>query len=149
MQCMWYESAIGRSFCRQRKYGKALKKFHETFKHFDDIAEDQFDFHNYCLRKATLKAYVAMLRTQERLYSHKFYRRAAKDAIRIYLELFDEKARGEGPTKKASEVDPEAELSAEEKRRLKHQKKRQGKKEDQEKAKQAAASGGKPKKIDD
>jgi peptide alpha-N-acetyltransferase len=149
MQCMWYECAVGRSYTRQKNYGKALKKFSETFKHFNDIAEDQFDFHNYCLRKTTLKTYVAMLRMQERLYSHKFYRRAAKDAIKIYLELFDMKERGEGPTKKASEVDPEAELSAEEKRRLKHQKKRAGKKEDQEKAKQAAASGGKPKKIDD
>ncbi|CAE7579771.1 NAA15 [Symbiodinium sp. CCMP2456] len=95
MQCMWYESAVGRSYKRQKKYGKALKQFHETFKHFHDIAEDQFDFHNYCLRKTTLKAYVAMLRMQERLYSHRFYRRAAKDAINIYLELFDAKARGD------------------------------------------------------
>ena len=31
-------------------------RFHETFKHFSDISEDQFDFHNYCLRKTTLKA---------------------------------------------------------------------------------------------
>ncbi|CAK9025030.1 unnamed protein product [Durusdinium trenchii] len=66
MQCMWYESAVGRSYYRQKKYGKALKQFHETFKHFSDIAEDQFDFHNYCLRKTTLKAYVSMLRMQER-----------------------------------------------------------------------------------
>ena len=123
-------------------------RFHETFKHFHDIAEDQFDFHNYCLRKTTLKAegaaftgeavakhpdvfsnlntgqaYVAMLRMQERplslhsgiaqpacilmqrmpaisspntlhhhggldrLYSHKFYRRAAKDVRRVSLCL--------------------------------------------------------------
>merc|ERR1712050_381134 len=119
MQCMWYESAVGRSFCRQKKYGKALKKFSETFKHFSDIAEDQFDFHNYCLRKTTLKAYVAMLRMQERLFSHKFYRRAAKDAIRIYLELYDRSTRGEAPAKRADDGDQEAELSAEEKRRLK------------------------------
>jgi len=100
MQCMWYESAVGRSYTRQKNYGKALKKFSETFKHFNDIAEDQFDFHNYCLRKTTLKTYVSMLRMQERLFSHKFYRRAAKDAIKIYLELFDMKERGEGPAKK-------------------------------------------------
>ncbi|CAK9055559.1 Adenosine 3'-phospho 5'-phosphosulfate transporter 1 (PAPS transporter 1) (Solute carrier family 35 member B2) [Durusdinium trenchii] len=72
----------------------ALGRFHETFKHFSDIAEDQFDFHNYCLRKTTLKAYVSMLRMQERLYSHKFYRRAAKDAVKIYLELYDAKVSG-------------------------------------------------------
>merc|ERR1719356_936283 len=74
MQCMWYESAVGRSHVRQRNFSQALREFHETFKHFHDILEDQFDFHNYCLRKTTLKAYVAMLRTQDKLYSHKYYR---------------------------------------------------------------------------
>merc|ERR1711915_1100704 len=103
MQCMWYESAAGRSYCRQKKYGKALKMFNETFRHFNDISEDQFDFHNYCLRKTTLKAYVAMLRMQERLYSHKFYRRAAKDSIRIYMELYDQKLKGEGEDKEAED----------------------------------------------
>lgn len=141
MQCMWYECATGRSFTRQKDYGKALKKFSETFRHFNDIAEDQFDFHNYCLRKTTLKTYVAMLRMQERLYSHKFYRRAAKDSIQIYLELFDMNERGEGIVKKTDEADPEADLSAEEKRRLKHKKKREEQAKDKEKAKQAAASG--------
>mmetsp|Transcript_90023 Transcript_90023/g.159409 ORF Transcript_90023/g.159409 Transcript_90023/m.159409 type:complete len:927 (+) Transcript_90023:151-2931(+) len=150
MQCMWYESAVGRSYTRQKNYGKALKKFNETFKHFNDIAEDQFDFHNYCLRKTTLKTYVAMLRMQDRLFSHKFYRRAAKDAIKIYLELYDLKLRGEGPACKAEkDGDKEAELSAEEKRRLKHKKKRESKKAEEEKAKQVVAAGGKPKKVDD
>ena len=26
MQCMWYESAVGRSYYRQKKFGKALKQ---------------------------------------------------------------------------------------------------------------------------
>merc|ERR1712048_570847 len=95
MQCCWYESFMGRSFTRQQMPGKALKKFNETFRHFNDIAEDKFDFHNYCLRKTTLKAYVGMLRMQERLYSHKFFRRAAKDAINIYMDLYDKKKKGE------------------------------------------------------
>lgn len=149
MQCMWYESAMGRSFTRQQKYGKALKQFHETFKHFNDIAEDQFDFHSYCLRKTTLKTYVAMLRMQERLFSHKFYRRAAKDAIRIYLELFDQNASGKETKASDTNVNEEVELSAEEKRRLKHKKKREDKKAEDEKAKQAVAAGGKAKKVDD
>merc|ERR1719272_2847496 len=149
MQCMWYESSVGRSYIRQKNYGKALKKFAETFKHFNDIAEDQFDFHNYCLRKTTLKTYVAMLRMQERLFSHKFYRRAAKDAIKIYLELFDMNARGEGPKNKALEADAEADLSPEDKKKLKHKKKREEKAKQDEKAKQVAASGGKAKKVDE
>mmetsp|Transcript_69251 Transcript_69251/g.122518 ORF Transcript_69251/g.122518 Transcript_69251/m.122518 type:complete len:938 (+) Transcript_69251:113-2926(+) len=153
MQCMWYESAVGRSYMRQKKYGKALKQFHETFKHFSDIAEDQFDFHNYCLRKTTLKAYVGMLRMQERLYSHKFYRRAAKDAIRIYLELFDAKARGDTTLNGAEggAAGGEAELSAEDKKKLKHKKKREAQKAEAQKtdSKTSSTASGKPKKVDE
>jgi len=149
MQCMWYESAIGRSYTRQEKWGLALKKFNETFKHFNDIAEDQFDFHNYCLRKSTLKTYVSMLRMQEKLFSHKFYRRAAKDAIRIHLELYDQKVRQakDGSAEKDGEA-KETELSAAERKKLKHKQKREAKK-DQVDEKQAAAATGKGKKVDD
>jgi len=147
---MWYESAVGRSYTRQKNYGKALKKFSETFKHFNDIAEDQFDFHNYCLRKTTLKTYVAMLRMQERLYSHKFYRRAAKDSIRIHLELYDMLQRGEGPLSKSKD-EPKEEMSAEDKKKEKHRRKREEKAKADEAAKKAAntTAGGKPKKVDD
>jgi len=150
MQCMWYESAVGRSYCRQRKHGKALKKFNETFKHFNDIAEDQFDFHNYCLRKTTLKAYVAMLRMQERLYSHKFYRRAAKDAIKIYVELFDMKARGEAVTAAEKEGDSkEEDMSAADKKAAKHKKKREAKAKEEKDTKTTATAGGTKKKADE
>lgn len=151
MQCMWYESAVGRSYYRQKNYGKALKKFSETFKHFNDIAEDQFDFHNYCLRKTTLKAYVAMLRMQERLYSHKFYRRAAKDAIRIYIELYDRKTNGIDEKDDGADADAkDSEATGAEKRKMKHKNKREKKTAEKEKSAQATATtGGKPKKVDD
>merc|ERR1719359_1245068 len=149
MQCMWYESAVGRSYTRQKNYGKALKKFGETFKHFNDIAEDQFDFHNYCLRKSTLKTYVAMLRMQEKLFSHKFYRRAAKDAIRIRLELYDQKVkRAKESSATADGQAKEEELSAAERKKLKHKQKREAKK-DQVEEKQATGATGKGKKVDD
>mmetsp|Transcript_72056 Transcript_72056/g.166940 ORF Transcript_72056/g.166940 Transcript_72056/m.166940 type:complete len:934 (-) Transcript_72056:402-3203(-) len=151
MQCMAYESAMGRSYCRQQNFGKALKMYGETFKHFNDIAEDKFDFHNYCLRKTTLKAYVAMLRMQERLYSHKFFRRAAKDAIWIHLELYDRRARGDPLG--AVDVDgegKEADMSAAEKKKLKHKKQREAKKAGVDKPAAAVTGpGGKPKKVDD
>merc|ERR1711871_1716623 len=145
---MWYESAVGRSYVRQRNFGKALKMFHLTFKHFNDIAEDQFDFHNYCLRKTTLKAYVAMLKLQDGLYSHKFFRRSAKDAIRVYIELFDMAARGEKMgAGKDDDEDKEAVLSPAEKKKLKHKQKRDAEKKEKEAVKDPA--GGKPKKVDD
>ena len=42
-------------------------------KHFGDIQEDQFDFHSYCVRKMTLRAYIRMLRMEDALYSHRFF----------------------------------------------------------------------------
>ncbi|GBG90818.1 hypothetical protein CBR_g51323 [Chara braunii] len=89
MQCMWYELASGDSHLRQGNFGKALKKYLAVEKHYQDMEEDQFDFHTYCLRKMTLRAYVKMLRMADRLHSHKFFCRAAAGAVRCYLKVFD------------------------------------------------------------
>lgn len=62
MQCMWYELEWAESQLRQKRYGHALKKFAAVEKHFSDFVEDQFDFHSYCIRKMTLRAYVDILR---------------------------------------------------------------------------------------
>uniref|UniRef100_A0A3N7EI63 Uncharacterized protein n=1 Tax=Populus trichocarpa TaxID=3694 RepID=A0A3N7EI63_POPTR len=83
MQCMWYELASGESYFRQGDLGRALKKFLAVEKHYADITEDQFDFHSYCLRKMTLRAYVAMLKFQDRLHSHAYFHKAAAGAIRF------------------------------------------------------------------
>ena len=45
-----------------RHLGLALKRFLATVNHFADFDEDAFDFHAYCVRKATLRSYVEMLR---------------------------------------------------------------------------------------
>eukprot|EP00971_Amphidinium_carterae_P110843 2195681-Amphidinium_carterae.1 len=93
-----------------------------------------------------------MLRMQERLFSHKFYRRAAKDAINIYLQLYDKKSSMDGATSGAGgDGDGEAELSKEEKLALKHKLKREKKKADEKKAATQVTpqSGTKPKKVDD
>jgi hypothetical protein len=82
MQCMWYELASGDSYFRQGMMGKALKKYLAVEKHYNDMVEDQFDFHTYCLRKMTLRAYIRMLRFQDHLHSHHFFCRAAGATIR-------------------------------------------------------------------
>lgn len=46
------------------------------------MTEDQFDFHSYCLRKMTLRSYVAMLKFQDQLHSHPYFHKAAAGAIR-------------------------------------------------------------------
>jgi len=64
-------------------------------KHFDDINEDQFDFHGYCLRKVTLRAYVDVLRFEDEAYGQEYYSEAAEGIIRIYLHLFDHPQKDE------------------------------------------------------
>ncbi|XP_020582389.1 N-terminal acetyltransferase A complex auxiliary subunit NAA15 isoform X2 [Phalaenopsis equestris] len=89
MQCMWYELASGESYFRQGDLGRALKKFLAVEKHYADMTEDQFDFHSYCLRKMTLRAYVSMLKFQDQLHSHSYFHSAATGAIRSYIKLYD------------------------------------------------------------
>lgn len=102
--------------------------FHHTFSHFDDIAEDQFDFHSYCFRKSTLRTYTLFLKMEDELFSHKFYRRAAKLAMKLYLSLLDAPV-----TEEAKETEENLEnLSAAERKRLKHKQKREQEKKGKE-----------------
>lgn len=90
MQHLWYECHAGAAHLRRKEYGKALKKYTMILKHFEDMQEDQFDFHGYCVRKTTLRAYVAMLRWEDVLQGQdKAYLLAAAGAIRAYLALAD------------------------------------------------------------
>jgi len=57
--------------------------------HFTEIIEDQFDFHTYCTRKMTLRSYVELLRLEDVIRSHRFYKKAAHCAINVYLHLHD------------------------------------------------------------
>ena len=72
MQCQWFNIEEGYAYLRQKEYGKALKRFHVIEKIYDDIYDDQFDFHTYCMRKMTLRAYVR-------------YAKKNTERIRIYL----------------------------------------------------------------
>ena len=52
---------------------QALKNFLAVTKHFATFQEDQFDFHSYCVRKMTLRAYVNMLRMEDGILQNEFY----------------------------------------------------------------------------
>ncbi|XP_017650261.1 N-alpha-acetyltransferase 16, NatA auxiliary subunit isoform X2 [Nannospalax galili] len=89
MQCMWFQTECILAYQRLGRYGDALKKCHEVERHFFEITDDQFDFHTYCMRKMTLRAYVDLLRLEDILRRHAFYFKAARSAIEIYLKLHD------------------------------------------------------------
>jgi tetratricopeptide (TPR) repeat protein len=89
MQCMWYITEDGEANLRQHKLSLALKRFESIYNIFDVWQEDQFDFHHFSIRKGQIRAYVDMMRWEDRLREHPFYARAALPAIKIYLMLHD------------------------------------------------------------
>ncbi|KAF5466665.1 hypothetical protein F2P56_016572 [Juglans regia] len=139
MQCMWYELASGESYFRQGDLGRALKKFLAVEKHYADITEDQFDFHSYCLRKMTLRAYVEMLRFQDSLHSHAYFHKAAAGAIRCYLKLYDSP-----PKSTAEEDDDMSKLLPSQKKKMRQKQRKaeaRAKKEAEEKHEESSAAG--------
>jgi len=91
MQVLWFQIEAAEAHFKRGQYGQALRKCYEIECVFADVTEDQFDFHQYCMRKMTLSKYVDMLRLEDRLRIHRFFRRAAIVAINIYLEIADNK----------------------------------------------------------
>ncbi|KAH0544962.1 hypothetical protein FGG08_000888 [Glutinoglossum americanum] len=89
MQCMWYITEDGESYLRQLKLGLSLKRFTAIFDIFDVWQEDQFDFHSFSLRKGQIRAYIDMVRWEDRLREHPFYSRAAISAVRAFVLLHD------------------------------------------------------------
>lgn len=128
MQCMWYELEAGAAWEERRDTGRALKKLLAVETHYNDIDEDQFDFHSYCLRKMTLRAYVKMLRMEDRLREKEPFRRAAAGAVRLFCGLHDVPAAEQNA---AAEEALYAGMSAIERKRAKQK----ARKEEQRRAK--------------
>ncbi len=83
LQCMWYEVECGFSYARKGMLRQALKNFNYIDRHFDQIYEDQFDFHQYSIRKYTLQSYFEMLGMEDRLYQNKFAVKAALGTMKV------------------------------------------------------------------
>ena len=130
MQCMWFQAECALAYQRMGQFGECLKKCSEIDRHFSEIIEDQFDFHTYCMRKMTLKAYMDLLRLENKLRSHKFYEKIAGVAINTYIRLFDKPLEDVDRTneKAADKMDP-SEL-----KKMKNKAKKAQRKAEQEKA---------------
>ncbi|OJJ40539.1 hypothetical protein ASPWEDRAFT_219476 [Aspergillus wentii DTO 134E9] len=97
MQCVWFLTEDAEAYLRQKKLGLALKRFHGVYNIFDVWSEDQFDFHSFSLRKGMIRAYVDMVRWEDRLREHPFYTRVALSAVKAYLLLHDDPDLAHGP----------------------------------------------------
>ena len=154
MQCSWYELELAECLRRKSEWGKSLKKFTSVVKHFEDWHEDQFDFHSYCIRKGTLRAYSDVLRFEDELWGLDNYARAAEGVSRLYLHLYD----NPNLTKEDEEPDYSSMTAAERKKAkaiARKKKKAAEKKMEEEKAAAAEAAkanqkkGAKPAVIDE
>ncbi|KAH8894269.1 N-terminal acetyltransferase A, auxiliary subunit [Thozetella sp. PMI_491] len=96
MQCLWFLSEDGEAWERRGNLAMALKRFHTIYNIFDIWQEDQFDFHSFSLRKGQIRAYIDMVRWEDRLREHPLYARAALDAARVYLGLYDRPQNANG-----------------------------------------------------
>ncbi|XP_046912058.2 LOW QUALITY PROTEIN: N-alpha-acetyltransferase 15/16 [Dermatophagoides farinae] len=116
MQCMWFQNEVAKAYKRMGMWGSALLKCIQIDNHFAEISEDQFDFNTYCILKVTLRAYVKMIRLEDRIKSHRFFINAAQTAIEIYLRLYD------NPIDSKSETDSDinSNLSASELRKMRN-----------------------------
>lgn len=89
MQATWYLLEEERASKQKERYALALKRCSQIDKIFTEIWDDQLDFHSYCIRKSTLRAYVGMIRFEDALHTHPAYFYMATDAIEICLKLHD------------------------------------------------------------
>eukprot|EP01117_Protostelium_nocturnum_P006668 TRINITY_DN2400_c0_g1_i1.p1 TRINITY_DN2400_c0_g1~~TRINITY_DN2400_c0_g1_i1.p1 ORF type:complete len:856 (-),score=378.74 TRINITY_DN2400_c0_g1_i1:75-2642(-) len=141
MQCMWYETSLGKSFVRKNDPGMALKKLLLVNKHFEDIIDDQLDFHSYCLRKMTLRSYIHMIRMEDKINSHHYYVRGMKPLLQTYIRLHDDPVK----TKEQMEKDKvDAMTEPERKKYLTKKRAEERKKVEAEEKKKAESKGKQP-----
>jgi len=130
MQVSWFANSAGDLYYRKQQWGPALRYYHNTHSFFETMIEDQFDFHGYCLRKLTLRAYIQMLRFEDDIMTHRFYRHAAKQLVRVYMTLAQARSTMSDEEKKKETEDIEARIV---KRKEEREKEKAHKKKDKEK----------------
>ncbi|CAE6534150.1 unnamed protein product [Rhizoctonia solani] len=89
MQSLVYLIQEGDANRRAGRLPMALKRYSAVTQIFDDIWDDQYDFHSYCIRRYTLNIYIDTIRWEDRIREHSAYRKASVEAAKIYIRLHD------------------------------------------------------------
>ncbi|QLL34395.1 hypothetical protein HG536_0G02560 [Torulaspora globosa] len=74
----------------QKNQGLVLKRFHAIAKFYNQFEDDQLDFHSYCMRKGTPRAYLDMLKWGKTIYTKPMYVRAIQGSFKLYSSLHDQ-----------------------------------------------------------
>ncbi|KAJ6631099.1 NMDA receptor-regulated protein 1-domain-containing protein [Mycena sp. CBHHK59/15] len=90
MQSLFYLVEEADAHNRNGNFGPALKKYMAVKKVFDEVEDDQYDFHGYSLRKFIINIYLNLLTWEDRLRSHPAYVKAALCASRIFVMVHDD-----------------------------------------------------------
>ncbi|QRV81902.1 NMDA receptor-regulated protein [Ceratobasidium sp. AG-Ba] len=112
MQSLVFLIQEGDAWRRAGKLPMALKRFNSVAQIFDDIWDDQFDFHSYCIRRYTLSTYSDAIDWEDRLKGHPAYRKAAVEATKIYIRLHDDPGLVAACTPKLSAEEKKAKAKA-------------------------------------
>ncbi|KAI6158062.1 NMDA receptor-regulated protein 1-domain-containing protein [Pisolithus tinctorius] len=94
MQALHYLVEVGDAYNRTGKLNLALKKYYAVQKVFESFREDQYDFHQYSIRKTILLPYLDMLKWEDEVHSHPAYVHAVVSAALIWIELYDDPLLG-------------------------------------------------------
>ncbi|KWU43445.1 N-terminal acetyltransferase A, auxiliary subunit [Rhodotorula sp. JG-1b] len=130
MQCLWFLQEQGDAFLAKNDLGRALRRYHQIFDAFQEMDEDQYDFHAYCLRKQTLNAYIDLVRFEDHLRDHPRFAAASKNAVEIYCRIHD--------SPESIKLPAEAQNGAAEKEAVEEAKREEEEKEKREKAEREA-----------
>jgi len=159
MQANWFEVEAARAFFEKNEIALSFKFYDAVETHFQDYIDDQLEFHGYCLRKGTLRAYLEFIRVEERIRGHPFYAKAASGMIECILAIVDfphdhaeqlkavaedlpdksgkhkEEQEKEATNVSTAPTDAERQMSAVEKKKAKQQARKAKKRQEQEQAK--------------
>ncbi|KAI0766255.1 NMDA receptor-regulated protein 1-domain-containing protein [Irpex lacteus] len=114
MQSLLFLIEDADAYRRNGNLGLALKKYHAVQKVFDEVEDDQYDFHGYSLRKFTINIYLNMVTWEDRLRSHPAYVHAAIAASEIYVQLHDDPSlvKKSSPSSMLTEAEKKAKKKA-------------------------------------
>lgn len=121
MQSLLFLLEEGDAQCRIGKPHLALKKYMAVKMVFDEIDDDQFDFHGYNLRKFTISIYLKLLSWENQLRSHPSYIKAVMKASKILVSAHDDPSMVTGLISSSSQM-TDAEKKAKKKARKAAQK---------------------------
>ncbi|EGO03587.1 hypothetical protein SERLA73DRAFT_101816 [Serpula lacrymans var. lacrymans S7.3] len=133
MQSLLYLTEEGDSHYRSGRLNLALKKYYAVNKVFDEMEDDQFDFHGYSMRKFTLNVYLDLIKWEDQLRLHPTYIHAVVSASRIWVAVYDDPTLASNSTSTGS-------LSESEKKAKRKAKKAQKTQEDSKKANATASN---------